>query len=98
MEGPHDALAFNHVQQGDDDTIRLYGQDVYERTVHATTDQLLTQPAGITDASHQAAAAGIAATDEGDLAHRRLAQMHAFYDFVLGELPALLHRWHQQRG
>ncbi|MFI6803322.1 hypothetical protein [Streptosporangium canum] len=49
MEGPHDALAYNHVQQDDDDTIRLYGQDVYERAVHATADQLLTQPAGITE-------------------------------------------------
>ncbi|MFI9561581.1 hypothetical protein [Nonomuraea endophytica] len=41
---------------------------------------------------------GIAATENGDPAHRRLVQMHAFYEFLLGELPALLHRWHQQGG
>ncbi|MFI6928642.1 GbsR/MarR family transcriptional regulator [Nonomuraea spiralis] len=46
----------------------------------------------------QAAAAGIAATEEGDPARRRLAQMHSFYEFLLGELPALLHRWHRQSG
>ncbi|MEV4186856.1 hypothetical protein AB0J28_36070 [Streptosporangium canum] len=46
----------------------------------------------------QAAAAGIAATDEGDPARQRLARMHAFYEFLLGELPALLRRWHEQTG
>ncbi|MFD9941304.1 hypothetical protein ACFWYW_42350 [Nonomuraea sp. NPDC059023] len=38
-----------------------------------------------------------AATEEGDRAHRRLGQMHAFYNFLLGELPALLDRRHRQR-
>lgn len=49
MEGLHNALAYDHVQQGDDDTLRPYGQDVYERTVHATADQLLTQPADVAE-------------------------------------------------
>lgn len=46
----------------------------------------------------QAAAVGIAATDNGDPAHRRLSQMHAFHEFLLGEIPTLLDRWHQQSG
>lgn len=57
---------------------------------------LFTSQNTVIQAMLQAAAAGIAATGEGDAAHRRLAQMHAFYQFLLGELPALLHRWHQQ--
>ncbi|MEV4896553.1 helix-turn-helix domain-containing protein [Nonomuraea sp. NPDC055795] len=59
---------------------------------------LFTSQNTVIQAMLQAAATGIAATDEGDPAHRRLAQMHAFYSFLLGELPALLHRWDQQRG
>ncbi|MGV9773134.1 GbsR/MarR family transcriptional regulator [Streptosporangium sp. NPDC003464] len=59
---------------------------------------LFTSQNTVIQAMLQAAAAGIAATDEGDPARRRLAQMHAFYEFLLGELPALLHRWHQRTG
>ncbi|MEV0196334.1 MarR family transcriptional regulator [Nonomuraea sp. NPDC050691] len=59
---------------------------------------LFTSQNTVIAAMLQAAAAGLAVTDEGDPAHRRLAQMHAFYDFLLGELPALLRRWHQQSG
>ncbi|MFF3445389.1 GbsR/MarR family transcriptional regulator [Streptosporangium sp. NPDC002721] len=59
---------------------------------------LFTSQNTVIQAMLQAAAAAIATTDEGDLAHQRLAQMHAFYDFLLGELPALLDRWHQQSG
>ncbi|MEU8252164.1 MarR family transcriptional regulator [Nonomuraea sp. NPDC048916] len=59
---------------------------------------LFTSQNTVIQAMLQAAAAGIAATDEGDPARQRLAQMHAFYDFLLGELPALLDRWHQQSG
>jgi DNA-binding transcriptional regulator GbsR (MarR family) len=42
------------------------------------------------------AAAGIAATPSDDPAHQRLAQMHGFYEFLLGEIPTLLERWHKQ--
>ncbi|WP_221761973.1 GbsR/MarR family transcriptional regulator [Nonomuraea sp. WAC 01424] len=59
---------------------------------------LFTGQNTVIQAMLQAAAAGIAATDEGDPARRRLAQMHSFYEFLLGELPALLHRWHHQSG
>ncbi|MFG1708048.1 GbsR/MarR family transcriptional regulator [Nonomuraea sp. M3C6] len=45
----------------------------------------------------QAARKGIAATAPGDPAHQRLIQMHDFYQFMLGEIPALLDRWQQQR-
>lgn len=43
-----------------------------------------------------AAATGIAATTTDKLAHQRLTQMHAFYEFLLNEIPTLLDRWHQQ--
>ncbi|MBB3724541.1 GbsR/MarR family transcriptional regulator [Nonomuraea dietziae] len=43
----------------------------------------------------QAARAGIDSTEADDPAHRRLTQMRDFYEFLLGELPALLQRWHQ---
>ena len=43
-----------------------------------------------------AAEAGIAATEDGSLARHRLTQMRDFYAFLLGEIPALLDRWHQQ--
>ncbi|MGW2162029.1 GbsR/MarR family transcriptional regulator [Nonomuraea sp. NPDC001699] len=59
---------------------------------------LFTSQNTVIQAMLQAAIAGIAATEEGDPARRRLTQMHAFYEFLLGELPALLHRWHHQSG
>jgi DNA-binding MarR family transcriptional regulator len=57
---------------------------------------LFTSQNTVIQAMLQAAAAGIAATESGDPAHHRLAQMHAFYEFLLGEIPSLLDRWHQQ--
>ncbi|WP_433425587.1 GbsR/MarR family transcriptional regulator [Microtetraspora malaysiensis] len=59
---------------------------------------LFTGQNTVIEAMLQAAAAGIAATESGAPAHRRLTQMHAFYEFLLGEIPGLLHRWHQQAG
>ncbi|MEV3986763.1 helix-turn-helix domain-containing protein [Nonomuraea sp. NPDC049758] len=44
----------------------------------------------------RAAEDGIAATASGDPAHERLRQMHDFYEFLLGELPGLLHRWRER--
>jgi hypothetical protein len=44
----------------------------------------------------QAAAAGIATTASGEPARQRLTEMHDFYEFLLGEIPTLLDRWHQQ--
>ena len=41
----------------------------------------------------KAAEAGIAATGAKSLARHRLTQMRDFYDFLLGEIPALLDRW-----
>jgi DNA-binding transcriptional regulator GbsR (MarR family) len=46
----------------------------------------------------KAAEAGIAATDDGSLAHERLTQMRDFYTFLMQEIPALLDRWYQQSG
>ena len=43
-----------------------------------------------------AAEAGIAAAGQVSLPGQRLTQMRDFYDFLLGEIPALLERWHQQ--
>jgi DNA-binding MarR family transcriptional regulator len=51
----------------------------------------------VTISAMQAAAkTGIAATGPHSVAGQRLAQMHDFYDFLLGEIPALLERWYQQ--
>ncbi|MDF5755173.1 helix-turn-helix domain-containing protein [Spongiactinospora sp. TRM90649] len=59
---------------------------------------LFTSQNAVIQAMLQAAAVGIAVTAEDDPAHQRLARMYAFYEFLLGELPALLHRWHQRTG
>lgn len=45
----------------------------------------------------QAAESGIAATASGDPAHQRLARMRDFYEFLLSELPGLLHRWQRRQ-
>jgi DNA-binding transcriptional regulator GbsR (MarR family) len=57
---------------------------------------LFTSQNAVIQAMLQAAAAGIATTASGDPAHQRLTEMHDFYEFLLGEIPALLDRWHQQ--
>ncbi|MFI6290513.1 GbsR/MarR family transcriptional regulator [Nonomuraea sp. NPDC050790] len=59
---------------------------------------LFTGQNTVIQAMLQAAATGIAATEEGGPARRRLDRMHAFYTFLLAELPALLDRWHRQNG
>lgn len=46
----------------------------------------------------EAADAGIGATDEHGPARRRLAEMRDFYGFLMAEIPALVDRWHEQRG
>jgi DNA-binding transcriptional regulator GbsR (MarR family) len=50
----------------------------------------------VTTAVLKAAEAGIAATDDGSPARRRLTQMRDFYNFLLEEIPALLDRWYQR--
>jgi DNA-binding transcriptional regulator GbsR (MarR family) len=50
----------------------------------------------VTTAVLRAAEAGIAATEEGGLARRRITQMRDFYNFLFKEIPALLDRWYQQ--
>jgi DNA-binding MarR family transcriptional regulator len=51
----------------------------------------------VTISAMQAAAnAGISATGPNSLARQRLTQMRDFYSFLLGEIPALLDRWHQR--
>lgn len=45
-----------------------------------------------------AAEVGIAATEEGSLAHQRLTQMRDFYTFLMQEIPAVLDRWHRRSG
>jgi DNA-binding transcriptional regulator GbsR (MarR family) len=57
---------------------------------------LYTNQNEVLAAMQTAAEAGIAATGKDSLARQRLTQMHDFYDFLLGEIPALLERWHQQ--
>lgn len=47
-------------------------------------------------AMQSAAETGIAATAEDSLSRQRLTQMRDFYEFLLGEIPALLDRWHQR--
>ena len=46
----------------------------------------------------EAADAGLEATDEQGPARERLAEMRDFYGFLMAEIPALLDRWHEQRG
>lgn len=46
----------------------------------------------------EAADKGIDATDDQGLARQRLAEMRDFYGFLMAEIPALLDRWHEQRG
>jgi DNA-binding transcriptional regulator GbsR (MarR family) len=50
----------------------------------------------VTTAVLKAAEAGIAATDDGSLAHQRLTQMRDFYNFLMEEIPALLERWYRK--
>jgi DNA-binding transcriptional regulator GbsR (MarR family) len=57
---------------------------------------LYTNQNEVTVAVLKAAEAGIAATDEGSLAHDRLTQMRDFYTFLMEEIPALLDRWYQR--
>jgi DNA-binding transcriptional regulator GbsR (MarR family) len=44
-----------------------------------------------------AARDGIAATSRTSPARRRLTQMRGFYEFLLGEIPALLDKWQRQQ-
>ncbi|CAA0109312.1 HTH-type transcriptional regulator MmpR5 [Mycolicibacterium vanbaalenii] len=46
----------------------------------------------------EAADAGLKATEEQGPARERLAEMRDFYGFLMAEIPALLDRWHEQRG
>ena len=46
----------------------------------------------------EAADKGIEATANQGLARERLAEMRDFYGFLMAEIPALLDRWHEQRG
>jgi len=50
------------------------------------------------DAMVQSAEEGIAAVGEDSIAGRRLAEMRDFYAYIQREIPALIERWHQQRG
>ncbi|WP_319455543.1 MULTISPECIES: GbsR/MarR family transcriptional regulator [unclassified Mycobacterium] len=57
---------------------------------------LYTNQNAVIAAMQAAAEVGIAATGHDSLAGRRLAEMRDFYAFLLGEIPALLDRWHQR--
>ncbi len=59
---------------------------------------LYTNQNEVLGAMQKAAEIGIAATGNKSLARHRLTQMRDFYDFLLGEIPALLDRWHEQSG
>lgn len=56
---------------------------------------LYTNQNAVLAAMQEAAETGIAATGTKSLARHRLTQMRDFYDFLLGEIPSLLDRWHQ---
>ena len=58
--------------------------------LYTTQNQILA-------AIKQAATDGITATAPDSPAHRRLAEMRDFYDFMLAEIPELLDRWRSQR-
>ena len=51
----------------------------------------------VTAAVLEVAEAGINATTDGSLAHRRLTQMRDFYTFLFEEIPVLLQRWYDRR-
>jgi DNA-binding MarR family transcriptional regulator len=57
---------------------------------------LYTNQNAVISAMQSAAEAGITATGHDSLAGRRLTEMRDFYAFLLGEIPALLDRWHQR--
>ncbi len=59
---------------------------------------LYTNQNEVLAAMQKAAEAGIAATGTKSLARHRLTQMRDFYDFLLGEIPALLDRWRAVDG
>ncbi len=59
---------------------------------------LYTNQNAVISAMQTAAEAGIAATGNDSLAGRRLTEMRDFYTFLLGEIPALLDRWHERSG
>lgn len=45
-----------------------------------------------------AAESGITTLAPDDPAHQRLQEMRDFYQFIVGEIPDLLHRWQQRRA
>ncbi|MEU8251615.1 hypothetical protein [Nonomuraea sp. NPDC048916] len=49
LDGLQGAMAYDYVEHGDDDTVRLYDRPAYERTALCTTEQLLEQPAVFTE-------------------------------------------------
>ena len=57
---------------------------------------LYTNQNAVISAMQAAAEVGIAATGHDSLAGARLTEMRDFYAFLVGEIPALLERWHQQ--
>jgi hypothetical protein len=57
---------------------------------------LYTNQNDVLAAMRRAAEAGIAATTADSLAGQRLAEMRDFYDFLLGEIPAVLERWRRK--
>ena len=57
---------------------------------------LYTNQNEVLAAMQSAAEAGIAAAGQDSLPGQRLTQMRDFYDFLLGEIPALLDRWHRR--
>ena len=59
---------------------------------------LYTNQNAVISAMQTAAEAGITATGNDSLAGRRLTEMRDFYTFLLGEIPALLDRWHERSG
>lgn len=48
LEGLHGAVSFEYVREGDEDTVRPYDRNVYERTACCDTNELLEKPGVIT--------------------------------------------------
>ncbi|MQA88547.1 MAG: MarR family transcriptional regulator [Streptosporangiales bacterium] len=58
---------------------------------------LFTQRNAVARMMVEAAEDGVAATEEGSVAHRRLREMRDFYAFMLREIPELVARWKAER-
>ncbi|GAB3447673.1 MarR family transcriptional regulator [Streptomonospora sediminis] len=60
--------------------------------------RLFSKQNEVVESMMQLARDGVELTAEGGYARSRLVDMRDFYEFMLGEFPALIERWRQQRA